>query len=833
MTLIAFLLGLLAGSLIIWLLAAKRAARQARRNVDSAESALFDELPVALWEEDFSLARVYMAKLAEEGVSDFYLHFKEFPEDLQHIASLIRIVRVNRTVLRDFSMLDSPDANSLGSFFDESAWEEFRRELVTLWEGRRDTSFEACNVLKDGSKRWFRLHVRIADGHEQDWSRVFVASTDLSEREAAIKALKESEERLRTLIDSMQDIVCFKNGVGQWVGANRQAREVFGLGPSFLGKSNRDLARQVGRLSDVFIAEEEADNAAWEAGVRTRGELEITIPGKGPRVFDVMRMPTFLPDGSRDALVIVGRDYSKRKAAEDKLRESEQRYRAILENSHDGVFIAMDRQFLICNRRLAEMLGVQHSQQLVGQPVLPYFENSWQERVREMIDHPPIDSVQQVLFLASLEKAEQPTEVALRCVPLELDGRSGVLGTVRTVAGETDLRERFSRTAKLEAIGKLAGGIAHDFNNLLTAISGNAELAETLMQSGESPNLEIEEIRKAADRAGRLTRQLLIFSRRRESPRKVIRPHESVLDMEKMLRRLLGERIELIVHPETGDCLMQADPAQIEQVIMNLAVNARDAMKDGGQLHYRVYRLGIRREPCTACGQIVHGDFVCLEAADTGEGIKAADIDHIFEPFFSTKAEGEGTGLGLATIQSIVHQSGGHIVVVSEPGHGAVFRCYFPLVATRATQAGVVATTPAPLGDGQQIMIIEDDRMVRRIAERILQQAGYKVLCAASGEEALTLAAGLDSAPDLIVCDMVMPSMSGPEVLDRLKERWPWVRHFYISGYMPEKEFKSVAINGGNFMAKPFTSQQLLDMTSKVLNLPATETLSKSQAKNA
>ncbi len=694
MTLLAFVLGLLAGSAIVWLLASRREAGRTQQKAQSAEANLFNELPVALWEEDFSSARAYMVKLAEEGVSDFYLHFKEYPEDLQHIASLIRIVRVNRTVMQEFSMLDSPDENSLGSFFDEGAWEEFRRELVTLWEGRRDTSFEACNVLKDGSKRWFRLHVRIADGHERDWSRVYVASTDLSEREAAIKALKESEERLRTLIDSMQDIVCFKDGFGQWVVANRQAREVFGLGPTFQGKSNRDLARQVGRLSDVFLAEEEADNAAWEGGERTRGELEITIPGKGPRLFDVMRIPTYLPDGSRDALVIVGRDYSKRKAAEDNLRESEQRYRAILENSHDGVFIAVDRQFLICNRRLAEMLGVQHPQQLVGQPVLPYFENSWQDRVREMIDHPPVDSVQQVLFLAALAATELPVEVTLRCVPLQLDGRSAVLGTVRTVAGETDLRERFSRTAKLEAIGKLAGGIAHDFNNLLTAISGNAELAETLMQSGESPNLEIEEIRKAADRAGRLTRQLLIFSRRRESARKVIRLHDSVLDMEKMLRRLLGERIDLLVHSETGDCLMQADPSQIEQVIMNLAVNARDAMKDGGQLHFRVYRLGIRREPCTACGQIVHGDFVCLEAADTGEGINPADIDHIFEPFFSTKAEGEGTGLGLATIQSIVHQSGGHIVVISEPGHGAVFRCYFPLVAMRTAQQGACTAGP-------------------------------------------------------------------------------------------------------------------------------------------
>jgi signal transduction histidine kinase/CheY-like chemotaxis protein len=368
---------------------------------------------------------------------------------------------------------------------------------------------------------------------------------------------------------------------------------------------------------------------------------------------------------------------------------------------------------------------------------------------------------------------------------------------------------------RLEAVGRLAGGVAHDFNNMLSVIMGFTGFAIDSLREADPLRADLMEAQNAAERAAELTSQLLAFSSKQVLEPEVINPNEIVLRMQRMLRRLLGEDIELAVGIARSVGSIKADAGQIEQVIMNLAVNARDAMPQGGKLVIETANVALDEEAARGREGIEPGRYVKIAVSDTGCGMDAATKERVFEPFFTTKEMGKGTGLGLATAYGIVRQSGGAVIVRSEPGEGATFEIYLPRVDEPAAEKALKSLPAVATGE-ETVLIVEDEHAVRALAERMLRNAGYRVLVACDGGEALLLCEKHGGEIDLLLTDVVMPQMSGKELADRLAETRPEMKVLYMSGYTDEAiDHHGVLDAETHFIAKPFTVSEL---THKVRN---------------
>ncbi len=371
----------------------------------------------------------------------------------------------------------------------------------------------------------------------------------------------------------------------------------------------------------------------------------------------------------------------------------------------------------------------------------------------------------------------------------------------------------------MEAVGRLAGGVAHDFNNVLTVIAGYSSMIADL-HSAPSPELReyLEEIRRACDRASALTNQLLCFSRRHIMQPRVINLSSVITQGERMLRPLIGEDVELVRHLGPDVWNIRADPNQLDQVLVNLVVNSRDAMPGGGRITIETANAKLDESyPRTHLG-IEPGEFVMLAVSDTGFGMDAATRERIFEPFFTTKEAGRGTGLGLSTVYGIVKQSGGDVWVYSEPGVGTTFKLYFPRVAG-PEEVEVRATAPKrSLSNGETVLVVEDDKAVRDLTTRMLERMGHKVLAAANGPQAIEIAGQFPSRIALLLTDVVLPKMNGCEVAEALAVLRPDIRILFLSGYTESAVLNSAIVKSGiDFLPKPFTEEALALKTQEIL----------------
>jgi signal transduction histidine kinase len=375
------------------------------------------------------------------------------------------------------------------------------------------------------------------------------------------------------------------------------------------------------------------------------------------------------------------------------------------------------------------------------------------------------------------------------------------------------LQQDLARAQKLEAIGRLAGGVAHDFNNVLTAILGSAELLMMDTPPGEHAREEVEIIRDAAVRAQDLIRQLLAFSARQVLQPVVLDLNDLIRDLGRMLRRLIGEDLTLDTDLAGDLGAVRADPGQVEQVLVNLAVNARDAMPDGGRLAIRTENVDV-----TDGGDVPAGPYALIEVTDTGTGMDAPTLARVFEPFFTTKERGKGTGLGLASVYGIVRQSGGHIAVTSTPGVGTSFRIHLPRVDAPVDTSRAARVVSVPAAGTETLLVAEDEQMVRVLIRKVLEQAGYTVLLASGGAEALQLAARHAGPIQMLVTDVVMPGMNGRELARRLLELRPDTKVLYLSGYADDAvERHGVLDPGTAFMQKPFSPGALASRVREVL----------------
>jgi PAS domain S-box-containing protein len=492
---------------------------------------------------------------------------------------------------------------------------------------------------------------------------------------------------------------------------------------------------------------------------------------------------------------------------------------AALESSLEGVAIlGPDRRFLYLNPAHARMHGYETAADLVGRPWQVLYDEAEAARLGAEIES----------MVAAAGAGRWRGEALGRrrdgtCFPQELSlartAEGGLVWTVRDVSEQKALRDRLLQASKMEAIGRLAGGIAHDFNNLLTGILGNAQVGAGMVPTEAEVGECLAEIVRASRRAASLVRQLLVFSRRGVFEARNVDLGALVREMEKLLRRVIGEDVVFTVTtPKEHACIL-ADAAQVEQVVMNLAVNARDAVRPGGRIAIEVAEVDLDAGYLRAIPDARGGPHVALIVSDDGCGMDAETRARVFDPFFTTKEPGKGTGLGLAIVHGIVSQSGGHVTVESEPGRGTTFRVYFPRAGAPAPRAAPVETAPSPHGEGRgTVLVVEDEETVRALAARILGRAGYTVLCAGGGEEALRIAREHRGRIELVLSDVVMPGMSGPATAQAVRSLHPEAAVLLMSGYSGDRiDRRDLLGPGVDLLPKPFAPAECLERVKRAI----------------
>lgn len=508
----------------------------------------------------------------------------------------------------------------------------------------------------------------------------------------------------------------------------------------------------------------------------------------------------------------------ERKRAETKLRESEARLRVLVEQL-PAVLWTVDRNltFTSCVGAGLARLGLKPNE-IVGKSLLDYFETDNQTFV-------PISAHRRAIAGEPVTFHVDWKDGAYACHVEPFHDRKGrVLGAICMSLDVTDrkqLEEQLRHSQKMEAVGRLAGGIAHDFNNLLMVIQGYADLLAERLPSNDSLRRNAEQIQTAAQRASALTRQLLAFSRKQMLAPSVISIHSVVNDMEKILRRLIGEDIQLETHSADNLWLVKADRSQIEQVVMNLAVNARDAMPNGGRLMIETANIELEDSLSRQAVVMSPGKYVMLAVTDNGCGMDAQTQAHLFEPFFTTKEKGKGTGLGLATVYGIVKQSGGYIWVYSEPGRGTTFKVYLPRieqeVAKLRTSEDVGGAKPGRRAT-ETVLLVEDEEGVRQLTHDYLETSGYTVIQAADGHTALELARMHQGPIHILATDIVMPGISGRELAERVARIRPEMKVLFMSGYTDQSVVQHGMLESGSvLLQKPFTMGALAAKLREIL----------------
>jgi hypothetical protein len=634
---------------------------------------------------------------------------------------------------------------------------------------------------------------------------------DVTARCRAEEAVRESEARFRLLVDGVRDHALFmldpEGRVATWnAGAERlkgyAADEIVGRHVSaFFPPEDAGVA-------DRMLAEVRATGRAGSEGWRVRKDgSRFWADAVLNAVYDGDRLVGFAK---------VTRDLSERRHAEALLT-------SILDNVLDAVIGIDDRGTVRSFNRAAERIFGYPAGEVVGRNVSLLMPEPDRSRHDDYLANYLRTGEARIIGIGrevvALRKDGRTFPADLAINEFWLDDKRYFTGVVRDISERRRLEEQFRQAQKMEAVGQLAGGIAHDFNNLLTIISGYADMLIAGAAPTDPGRPLLEEVRAAGERAAGLTRQLLAFSRKQVLEPQVLDLNDVVRQADRMLRRLIGEDVRLAAVLSPGLSPVKADPGQVEQVLMNLAVNARDAMPTGGKLTIETTSADLDEGYAASRPEVLPGRYVLLAVSDTGAGMDAATRARIFEPFFTTKGVGKGTGLGLAMVHGFVKQSGGHIAVYSEPGHGTTFKIYLP-AADGPRPSGESRRGPAEARRGSEtILLVEDEPAVRGLAAMALRAAGYAVLEAAHGGEAVRTAEAHAGPIHLLVSDVVMPELGGRLLAERLTASRPGMKALFVSGYTDDAVVRHGVLEAEvAFLQKPFTPAALTRKVREVLD---------------
>jgi PAS domain S-box-containing protein len=536
-----------------------------------------------------------------------------------------------------------------------------------------------------------------------------------------------------------------------------------------------------------------------------------------------------VPAQGEKLIYATARDVTEFKQAQDALLlakeqanrlKFEARYADLVEHAGYGIYRStMDGGFLYVNPALVSMLGYESKEELLGKNLATDIYQSPQERERVLEQMYRTDRVYGVeVTWTRMDGKPITVQLSGRAVHDDQGPPEVLEWIVENVTARRQLEEQLHQAQKMEAIGRLTGGVAHDFNNLLNVMIGYSDLLLDQLGAADPRHQYAEEIHAAGQRAATLTRQLLAFSRKQVLHPEVLELNRIVTDTSAILKRLLGEDIQLVTRLDPSLAFVNVDRGQMEQVILNLAVNARDAMPDGGRLTLETANAVIGDDYVERRPLMVPGRFVMLAVSDTGEGMDAETQRRIFEPFFTTKEKGKGTGLGLATVYGIVKQSGGFIWVYSEPGQGSTFKVYLPEARETDSPRPAPAPARAAVGGSETILLVEDEASLRELAREFLESAGYQVVGAASGAEALRLLAELRQPVHLLLSDLVLPDMTGTVLSEQVVAQRPAVKVLYVSGYTEDVIIhRGVLDRDKSFLPKPYAKETLLRRIRELL----------------
>jgi two-component system, cell cycle sensor histidine kinase and response regulator CckA len=629
--------------------------------------------------------------------------------------------------------------------------------------------------------------------------------------------LQASGDHFQALIENTSDVIAILDVNGMILYLTPSVERVLGFHPGeLIGAQGFDCFHP----DDLVRAHRAFERALEQPGACLPIEQRFRHKNGSWRVLETVANNQ-LSNPAIGGVIVTGHDVTDRKLADEELISSQARYQELFENATDIIYTHDLAGTLTSFNKAGELLTGYSRAEALGMSVVDFIAPEYRALTREMIERKIGGETRTTYELEIISKQgiRIPIEVSTRLI-FQMGRPVAVQGIARDVAERRNLESHLVQTQKMEAIGRLAGGVAHDFNNMLTVITGYGRWLLEQIPGGSLLAENAAEILLAADRAAALTNQLLAFSRNQIVQPIIFDLNGLVTRFDPMLRRLIGEDVELVITTSPDLGLIRADPAQIQQVVLNLVVNARDAMPEGGKLTIETANAEIGEESARAYPDWPPGDYVVLGVSDTGCGIDEQIKTHIFEPFFTTKEVGKGTGLGLSSVYGTVKQGGGFIRVESEPGTGAVFRIYFPRVVG-VVSAGLVAPAESPRGGTETILLVEDEAVVRRAVGEMLRRLGYTVVEYPDPDLALKFVMESEKPLQLLLTDVVMPHLGGRELARRVKNLRGDIKVLFVSGYAEESLLhEDLARPGAAYLQKPFTPDTLAAKIRELLDAP-------------
>jgi len=681
-------------------------------------------------------------------------------------------------------------------------------------------------VTKNGGIKWLELSAALINFEGRPATLNLV--TDITDRKLAEEELKKSEEKYRTIIESMEDGYHEVDLKGNFTLFNESARKMIGYEQKdLLGMNYRQYADEENTskiyqaYSRIYRTGEPVKNFEWQI-TRKDGEhrdIEVSI--------SLIRNTEGHPTGFRGIV----RDTTDRKRAEAELKSSLSLLSASLESTADGILI-VDRNGKIArwNQKFADMwkipeevLASRDDEKAINH-ILKQLADPEQfvANVMKLYEQPEKSSFDQIEFADGrvFERFSQPQRIEDN-----LDGRvwsfRDITERKQAEAEKMKLEEQYRQAQKMEAIGQLAGGVAHDFNNMLNIILGYSQITLMKIEPSDPLNANLQEIMNAARRSADLVRQLLAFARKQTIAPKALDLNDTVAGMLNMLRKLIGEDIDLLWMPAANLRPVKMDPAQVDQILANLAVNARDSISGVGKITIETGNEEFDDSYCAKHAGFVPGHYVMLAVSDNGCGMDKETLEQIFDPFFTTKEIGKGTGMGLATVYGIVKQNNGFINVYSEPGKGATFKVYLPWHKDEGMAIDEPRTHAEPLTGTETVLLVEDNEALLKMGKKMLEELGYAVLTTGSPNEAIELAKQFAGDIQLVLTDVVMPEMSGRDLQRRLSALWPSLKFLFMSGYTANViAHRGILDEGVHFLQKPFHMEVLATKVREALKRP-------------
>jgi PAS domain S-box-containing protein len=639
---------------------------------------------------------------------------------------------------------------------------------------------------------------------------------DVTDRNIAADMREQSEAKYRRLVETTTDWVWTADSEGRHTYSNPAIYRLLGykveelVGASAFDFIHPEDKQRIKEISENCIEQ----GVGWN-------NLQIRWLHKdgSTRWFESVATPILDVEDKVMGFSGVDRDITDRKRYEEQLRDSDEKTRLLVEQSPVGIAIFQDGKYRYANPELLKIFGCESDDQILGEPMIrfvaPGHQRLFIERCKRHIEGKSGRPSYQV---EGIRRNGELFDMVLWPKKIDYVGQPAILAFVMDVTETRNLRNQLTRAQKMEAIGTLAGGIAHDFNNLLQVILGYSELMIMNPALPDQFSRGVKAINKVAVNGADLVRRVLTFARKTENEAAPLNLNEKITQTSELLRRTIPKMIQIELKLSKKPTLIKADPSQIEQIIMNLAVNADHAMPEGGNLTIETQTVILDKAYCLDHAEAIPGQYILLSVSDTGHGIDRKTMERIFEPFFTTKGPGIGTGLGLSMVYGIVKQHGGHITCYSEPGAGTTFRIYFPAMDSDGKPDKPMDLV-VPKGGTETILLVDDDEGVRYVAEQMLLQYGYRVIMASNGREALEIYSLKRESISLVILDLFMPEMGGKQCLQALLTMDPKVRALVVSGFTQNGEIGDVLDSGAKgFVGKPFETAKLLEKIRKIID---------------